>query len=288
MGGIVGAMGKLRIGTENAFGSGGYVGGWLDIPFTAEDLKLENGIIFPDEARDDYMQQVDESGNLNARGSFSFGVNPDNKTIITTWALARTSSVLTNSLAIRVDRKKEVVRYRGCYIDTLTLACGGTDQRLIAAVGIEGRDEIADVDWDESFSAKSAFHFSHGVFSIGGATESLIRSMSVTVANNSDTETYGVDHKLVEIPQQKRLVTGSLICTMSGATYTAAFRAGDDLAFEVVFTHPDASTLTITVPKMVLTGTPVSVDPAAIIAVPINFQAKKYPLDATGYEIAIT
>lgn len=280
MGGKLGAMSKLRIGTEDTWGDG-HSHSSINIPYTTQDLHQERPPFFPDEARESYKQETVESGVINVRGSFTYAVKPSSVAIPETWALGRTAGQLTNSLAIQVDREVEYVKYNGCYINTLDLACAGADQRLMATVGIEGKEEVADVDWGESYGLETAYHFAHGVFSIGGSVESYVRSFALTINNQCVTDLHGNAYKLVEISQGKRLITGSIVVTLKGTTYTAAWRASPttELAFSVVFTHPDADTLTITIPKMKLTGPELSIDPTAIIPMTLPFQAKVHGTD---------
>lgn len=278
MGGKHGTMSKLRIGTETVWGDGQSASS-INIPFTAEDLRMERPPFFPDEARESYKQETVEEGVINARGSFTYAVKPSSKAIVETWALGRTAGLLTNSLSVQVDREVEYVKYTGCYINTLDLACAGADQRLMATVGIEGKEEVVDADWAESYGADVAYHFAHGVFTIGGSIDNYVRSFALTINNQCVTDLHGNAYKLVEITQGKRLITGSIVVTLKGTTYTAAWRAGTELAFLVVFTHPDTDTLTITIPKMKLTGPELSVDPTAVIPMTLPFQARVHGTD---------
>ena len=299
-----GQNGWIGIGEESTFGTGVSATRYLEV--MEESISGKHSLISKPAIRSNSQKNRVKS-KKNVEGSFKMqvpyvgmellfkhalgsagvvsGTNPYTRTFSLASGLPTGLTVLVNRDAANVGTGS-MFRYLGCQIDKLTLT-QGTEDFLMAEVSILGRD------WDLQNIATPTFATFTGVdweqltvAEINGI-QMNVEDVEITIENALASDRYILGSRVRKGLGRSgpRKVSGKFTVEFESLDEYNNYLTLDDCDLSLVWTLGSSNQLTITLPKVNLTGEDPQIKDAGPIKLPVAFEA--YQNSASDDEITI-
>ena len=274
-----GFLARLGIGKESSFGTAVAITQLL--PFTSESLSLEKDKLDDPILRGTAGRFLAETVRSRVSGSFEanltfggafdpiFAAALGSQTSDTT-ALTETFDLaedINNSLTIAIDKQTSIHEFSGCKINQLTISSDGSV--LTASVDVLGKSRTRNgVNTATEFDAAAGYgvRIKHPdiVFKVNGVAVN-IASFTLTLNNNLTlVEENAVEPTAIERNGKREVSLSFELARYTTDTYSQNFENDTEFSVEISAANGSDS-LTITLPKVVVTNASQPVGGAEII-----------------------
>lgn len=297
-----GSRGQLAFVEEVTFGTTPNTPTMKGIPFTSESLMTEINTFQSEEIRADRMVQKVLAGNRRPGGDINFELQPEGLTtlfkhalggVVTTGSGPYTHTIDGGaSLPVGLTIEKgftdiaQYFIYTGCRINSLSMTVP-QEGLITGTFGVLAKDEAIDtspldaaVDYptDDPFvSYQCALYEAADVGSIGAAL-GVVTEFTFTVENNLKDDQFVIGSaSRYNLPEGRRIITGSMTLFFENATYYNKFISNTQAAIKLVVTSGTQS-VTIWFPQIQYKGgspTPQIADDGPI-TIQMPFQCERY------------